>query len=76
MVFSVPFVPGLYNELNFEQQSDNRWGSTAVRKCWLSLGTIRESRESGKFILVSRYQATANEDYNRLRRPSVPHRDL
>jgi hypothetical protein len=41
-----------------------------------STGTVREPKRRGTPAVGSRYKATASEDCNRLRRPSVSYSDL
>jgi hypothetical protein len=54
---------------------DNRWGSVIVSCCFEKLVTEAGS-SSGTFAIVSRYQATAAEDCNGLRRPTMSYSDL
>jgi hypothetical protein len=61
-------------------QLDNRRGSVIV-SCYCEelvaeAGDSSGSQRKGKVRLVSLYQATASEDCNILRRPSVSYSDL
>lgn len=60
---------------------DNRWDSDIVSCCCKKLvaedrASLREPRGRGTSATESCYQATAGEDCNRLRRPSVSYNDL
>jgi hypothetical protein len=59
---------------------DNHWGLVLVSCCCekpvAEAVTFRQHRGRGTYEVESRYQATASEDCNRLRRPSVSYSGL
>jgi hypothetical protein len=65
---------GLVGEL------DNHWGSVVVSYCCEKLvaeaGIVQEPRGREIYTIGSCYQVTANEDCNRLRRPSLSYSGL